>query len=99
MPFSESGNTPLHIAIEAPNAIALQVLLEHVKDLNAENKNGATAISLADFNSAKSAEKLNAELDRRGAKRVNRLKRFFHTPAKRMGVMVFLALFCLTSGI
>jgi len=93
----ESGNTPLHIAIEAPNAIALQVLLEHVKDLNAENKNGATAISLADFNSAKSAEKLNAELDRRGAKRVNRLKRFFHTPAKRMGLMVFLALFCLTS--
>ena len=91
-------NTPLHLAVETPNATAFDLLLETTSDLQAENSKGVTPISLATGKRDWMGEKIIEELENRGVKRGRGIKRLFSTKPRRMALLFALSLFFLVSG-
>ena len=91
-------NTPLHFAVETPNSVAFDLLMEKSKDLTAENNKGVSPLSMATGKRDWMGEKILAELENRGVKRPRGIKRLFATKARRTALLFFLSLFFLVSG-
>ena len=91
-------NTPLHFAVETPNAVAFDLLLERTKDLQAENNKGVSPISLATGKRDWMGERILAQLENTGVRRARGIKRLFSNPTRRTALLFLLSLFFLTSG-
>ena len=91
-------NTPLHLAVETPNATAFDLLMEKTTDLQAENNKGVSPLSLATGKRDWMGERIIAELENRGVTRARGIRRIFSNPARRTALLFVLSLFFLVSG-
>lgn len=91
-------NTPLHLAVETPNATAFDLLMEKSSDLQAENNKGVSPLSLATGKRDWMGERIIAELENRGVTRARGIKRIFSNPARRTALLFVLSLFFLVSA-
>jgi len=91
-------NTPLHFAVETPNAGAFDLLIDKTSDLQAENSKGVTPLSMATGKRDWMGEKILSELENRGVRRARGIKRLFATKQRRTGLIFLLSLFFLCSA-